>query len=232
MIRGAWVLGFTGVLWLIRKQVNPVLLLIGLWWGYSLFAALLSERPYPHYLLQIVPAMALGLGMVVWLRKYLEQVMVIGLLLVTIWGIRVVDFWKYESRAYYDNFVAYATGRKDLAEYRSYFWAEMNDTYATEEYLSGKGADDEPIFVWSNKSAVMALGHHPAITKYVVAYHVDDFVGYELTMDQLEAAPPRYIVHVGRPEYYFPELEDFTNENYAVVWNRGIHTVYEQQLGD
>ncbi|KKR71573.1 MAG: hypothetical protein UU16_C0059G0009 [Candidatus Woesebacteria bacterium GW2011_GWA2_40_7] len=54
------------VSWLVRKQLSKNGLILAIWWGMGLFAALLSGRPYPHYLLQLVPVVSLALGMATW----------------------------------------------------------------------------------------------------------------------------------------------------------------------
>ncbi len=47
------------ILYLKRNKISKHFVFISLWLIFSLFAATLSERPYPHYLIQVIPAVSL-----------------------------------------------------------------------------------------------------------------------------------------------------------------------------
>jgi len=45
-----------------------------IWFSFSLFAALLSSRPYPHYLIQVLPAFSLSFGFLALSKKWLKSI--------------------------------------------------------------------------------------------------------------------------------------------------------------
>ena len=86
--------GIATVLIGLRKKLGVTALAIGWWWAVTLFAALLSGRPYPHYLLQAAPATALGVGLLISGEKAVgvAGVVLIGLIL------GLFKFWMYNCR--------------------------------------------------------------------------------------------------------------------------------------
>ena len=63
--RGFLALGLSGGLVAIRKKIGDEVFGLGLWLVWGLFGALLSERPYPHYMIEVVPSLALLSGLMV-----------------------------------------------------------------------------------------------------------------------------------------------------------------------
>ena len=57
-----YLIGLVLLLSLFKKYLRPAVQFIFLWFAAALFASLLSNRPYPHYFIQLVPPLALLLS--------------------------------------------------------------------------------------------------------------------------------------------------------------------------
>jgi len=157
--------------------------LVIVWFLFSLFGALLSERPYPHYLIQpIVPGVIL-LGFLMFSKKKVLRMVVGGLGLITLLAVLKIRFWHYPIVPYYRNFIEYSIGKKTKEEYRAYFDSRVNQTYKLAEYLQTTTQPDDRVFIWGNEPYVYAIAERMPIGRYTVSYHIKDFNGYEETIN-------------------------------------------------
>ena len=124
------------LLWMSRRYKFSRWVSLNLvWFLMALFGALLSGRPYPHYLIQpAVPAVLL-LGVLIKSKKWSLRLAIIGVLLLSGFWWWQIKFWSYPLAAYYVNFEQYITKQKSLEEYRNYFDPRVNQVYNLESIL-------------------------------------------------------------------------------------------------
>nr|MBP7118940.1 hypothetical protein [Candidatus Woesebacteria bacterium] len=83
-----------GVLFFLKKKLSKPFVISSIWLATSLFAITLSERPYPHYFIQAIPAIALLVGLLV-ASKRMEQAYTV----IPLWAASIVllyyHFWYY-----------------------------------------------------------------------------------------------------------------------------------------
>ena len=204
------------ILFLWRQKISLPFKTIILWFFTSLFAALLSARPYPHYLLQVLPALALSFGLLslpeikIWVKSVAGYFSLI-LILVFI----SFHFWYYPNFAYFKNFYQFAFKLKSHQEYLDYFDRQASFIYQTATFLRSHSEPQEKIFIWGVRPSIYALAHRLPAGRYTVSYHIIDFQGDEETINSLRQSPPRWLVKVQDEKASFPQLQNFIEDNYV-----------------
>lgn len=197
-----------------RKMIDQKLFFLSCWFTACLFGVLLSTRPYPHYLIQILPPLIL---IVIYSKKYLLNAVVLMVLL--IYSIIHYKFYFYATTSYYQNFFQYITGQKNVELYRQYFGSYVNLYYQISSYIDQNCTPGDSIFVWSDDSYLYPLSNRLPSTKYVTAYHILDFNGYVETISQLKVTQPKIIVYNTLMNRPFTTLDQFII-NYYVLSNQ------------
>ena len=205
-----------GLIALGRKKLGERRVWLTLWFVITLFAALLSGRPYPHYLLQLAPALALLLT-----DKYLR----VPALAVLAGTMILFKFNVYPVFGYYHNFLVWAAGKIDTGAYYSHFNPQVNTNYQIAREVMMGSTPKEGLFVWGNEPAIYALSRRPVVGKYTVAYHVFDFRAQAETIAALHHHPPRYIVVITSPAL-LPGLWQFLSESYILTRTVGNAQIY------
>ncbi len=201
------------------------------WFLFSLFGALLSERPYPHYLIQpIVPGVIL-LGFLLFSKKRALKIVVVSLGLVTSLAIYQIRFWHYPIVPYYKNFIEYTLERKTKEEYRAYFDSRVNQTYKLAEYLQKTTQPDERVFIWGNEPYVYAIAKRLPIGRYTVSYHIKDFNGYKETIEAWDKYRPQVVIVMEYEEGEFEEMESRLATDYVMVKKIDQALIYRQVNG-
>lgn len=211
--RGMILFGFTGLLYAVRTRLDKRLVLGSLWLAFSFFGALLSGRPYPHYLLQPVVPLAL------WLPQLLitERLAAWGIVAyLSIWGVltgRQIGFWWYPTRPLYENFGQFVFGRISKQEYLSSFDGARRN-YQIGEYLAQRMEPADKLYVWGSDAAIYNITKKlPAGGKYIVNFHVHDLAKHDYVMENLSRSQPAYIVWLpGATE--FGSLEELLEREY------------------
>lgn len=228
-IRGAITAASIGVVWLLKQKLGSAFGLIALWFIGALFGSMLSGRPYPHYLIEVVPPGILLFGMMVIKVKkqdWAKFMVGLGLIALTFWAIVTYKFWYYKSISYYENFISYVLGNKNEEEYRK-FWGEgVIRNYEVADYIVSMTDPNEKIFVWGTEPAIYVLSNRLPVGKYTVSYHILDFGAKEETVDKLLEEKPRIIVKMMNEKSYFNGLEGILAEKYALVKKIGDAWIY------
>lgn len=207
-----------------RKKLTLPFLLANAWLLSSLFAITLSERPYPHYLIQAVPAMSLLFGMLVF-KKDIEQVLTIIPMFLAILVPVYYHFWHYPTLPYYERFLSFATGSINKEEYFDRFEGYVNRNYEIAKFLRESSKPDDQIFVWGDSSTIYALTRRFPPIKYVATYHIHDFANKEAVISAIDIKKPAYVIVLPEAED-FVELDAYLNLNYmqmktiddAIIW--------------
>jgi len=219
-IRGAITAASLGVIWLFKKRLGSAFGLVSLWFVGALFGSMLSGRPYPHYLVEVIPPGMILLGMMVYgvkKERWAKLAVGLGLIALTFWAIVAYKFWYYKSIPYYENFIGYVLGNKSDEEYRR-FWGEgVVRNYKVAEYIMGMTDPSEKIFVWGTEPAIYVLSDRLPVGRYTVAYHILDFDAADETIEALSKEEPRIIVMMSNEKNMFDELNWIITSEYALV---------------
>ena len=231
--RGLILLVFLVLTFWQRKKLlrQPVILLVSLWLLLALFGALLSGRPYPHYLIQILaPFLILSGAMIVNLSFLIEEkrlfVLFLPIFLVPL-AFRVYNFYTYRVLDYYQNFAEFTLGKKNQDEYYRWFDGRVAANYQLARFIRDTVPENERIFIWGNEPCVYALSRHLPVGRYAVAYHIIDFDGYEETMEAIKKNRPLLIIFAPF-DRFFLDLNSFLEAGYlrgetvnkAQIWYR------------
>lgn len=215
LIRAGIVALGMGLMWLFRKKLSRQFMFTTSWLLLTLFAVTLSERPYPHYLIQSVAPLAILTAVLLTLES-IEQALVIIPLALAAFVPYYFHFWHYETLSYYERFAKYATGSLPREEYLLSFDGNVKRNYKIAEFIAANTTRDEKVFVWGNSSVVYALSRRLPPIKYVADYHISDFSSNEETFEFLEANPPHFVVIL--PESAeFSQLRAFLRSDYGFV---------------
>ena len=213
--------GLLAVLAILRGKWGHRLLLLGLWWIITLFAALLSGRPYPHYLLQMAPVLALGVAMLIS-GKQREGYLVAGLVAVLVAAVVAFKFYVYPVGSYYANFLSWIAGQKSKTAYFDSFGPDTGRNYQIARIIDAGTAPTEQIFVWGDQPMIYALSRRLPVGKYTTKYHILDFHSQLETIRQLADHPPRYIISFGA-ENQLPGLWALIKSRYILAdWMPGV----------
>lgn len=232
--------GFCVVLTLCKKYLSPAYQFILFWFGLSLFASLLSNRPYPHYYLQIAPALALILSGTIdeaiqaitstGIRAY-KNILgpLLGLLSITVFVsiLLLIDVRPYPTVKYYTTFMQLARGNISAAEYNQRFDAHMKDNYAAVEVM--QQCPDDHLFIWGTNPMLYALSDRIPTGRFTVSFHIKDFDAFDETYADLVEKAPSFIVVMNNENSDFPQFYEYLAAEYEQtpvtfdkfkLWNR------------
>jgi len=186
------------IVFLVKKKIlnNKIGFLLS-WLSATIFGALLSGRPYPHYLIQILPPFCL-LALSVW---------IVPIIIFLIFIVKKYDFYFHKTISYYQNF--YQQGNSV-----NYFGHQVSSIYEISKFIVANTSIDDKIFIWGDEQNIYALSNRLPVGRYTVAYHITDFNAHEETITALKKSPPPIIVYYSMPSRPFPALDEYLNELY------------------
>ncbi len=181
------------VLLLLRKKLSKPFIVASLWLATSLFAVTLSERPYPHYLIQSLPSISILVGLLL-ASKRIEQAYTIIPLWVASIVIVFYSFWYYPIPNYVERFTGIFTAQNNPSAYRNLFGPTVERTYKLAHFINLTTSPSDQIFIWKDGVPVYALSRRIPPIKYTAGYHIDDFSSHEETVQALASAKPTLII--------------------------------------
>lgn len=175
------------------KKITEKVGAVAVWWIIALFAALLSNRPYPHYLMQLVPALVLGIAIALTGsgRHKLIFGALTGSLLI---GLVIFKFYSYRPLGYYQNFFNWVTKQKTSADYFAYFDNRVTTNYQVAKILKNNSSIDDRVFIWGEESMVFVLSKRLPATKYFVKHHIEALGTANDTWRELRLNLPKYML--------------------------------------
>ena len=215
LIRASVVLLGLILIYLTRKKINKNFAFISGWLLLSLFAATLSERPYPHYLVQTIPSISLLLGILFAGNDLAQSLAVIPLTLAFFVPV-YFKFWYYPSFPFYKNFINLATGQITKREYLNHFGKEVERNYTIAKFIRETTSKKDRIFVWGDDAKVYALSRRLPPIKYVADYHIKDFWSKDEAQEKIIASRPKIVVIFPNSEN-LPKLESWLEVNYLKI---------------
>ena len=219
---------FTGslVLFIFRKKLSKKFILLSLWTLFSLFAVTLSERPYPHYLIQTVPPLAMLLT-ILFTEKSFEQSLVVLPLVLTVFVPFYYKFWLYPTVSYYTRFVRFVSKEDSKSTYLNGFSPTTERNYQIAEFLEQSSVAGDRVFMWDpDSAAVYSLSKRMPPIKYTVPYHVFDYSSREVEAKNIEDNPPKFIIL--NNSYPYPELGTLIRNKYLLVNQIGNTYIYSR----
>jgi len=214
------------------------------WTGVAFFGSLLSNRPYPHYFLQLVPPLSLLAGVVVFnIQKLLDlgsdlkmhSLFVlkasITLLLTIIIGsliwllITQLGVTGYPTVSYYQKWYKMATKQITPQEYNNSFDALVADNNQVASFL--KDQEGELMYIWGTNPVLYAQIKSIPADKFTVSFHVKDLNSYDQTLENIKLNQPNYIIMMKNEQGTFPALEAHVQSNYIVIENYTFYTLWK-----
>lgn len=209
------------------KLLKPTHQFALFWFSLALVASLLSNRPYPHYFLQVIPPLALVLALgaaqawnalkhkntrvaavVTAATAFLCLVMFVGTL-------KILHVGLYPTVSYYQKFISYSTGSLSQEEYYQSFNYLMKENYQVSQLLRSEAPDK--IFIWGTNPMLYALSGTRPVGKFTVAFHIEDLDVYQETMAALLEEKPLYIIVMKNQQTPLPGLNSLLNNSYIPV---------------
>jgi hypothetical protein len=198
----------------IKKIIDRKLTILFLWFSATIFGALLSTRPYPHYLIQVLSPFSF---MIIYLftNKITLKIrsLIVGLIFCLIFLCLKYKFYVYPVFSYYQNFYIHVFSLNS-PKYRNYFGNQINNTYQISDYLKSTTQENEKIFIWGDEPYIYALSSRLPVGRFTVAYHIADFNQYLNVINQLKIEYPKTIIYVPQENRPFPELDQFLKNYY------------------
>jgi|APSaa5957512622_1039677.scaffolds.fasta_scaffold04095_4 hypothetical protein len=201
------------------------------WFLFGLFGALLSERPYPHYLIQPIVPLAILISYFLFGRRKVMKLVVFGVGLISGFYYYQIKFWYYPIVPYYKNYIEYSLGRKSVDEYRNYFDWRVTQTYKVAEYVKESTVESDRLFIWGDEPYIYPLTDRLPIGRYTVAYHVVDFNGFDETLIAFDKFKPKVVIVMEYEKRPFPELKARLMTDYVLIKKIDQGLIYRRVNG-
>ena len=209
-------IGVAFVFWK-RKVISPPIAFIFLWFSFCSFNALFSGRPWTHYILVMMPATTLLIGLLFYKASPKIRTFTLGFLLIAVFIITA--FFKINlgsvGRAflYYQNFALFITNQKSTAAYSEYFDKKVTRDYEVAHFLAGKTKPGEVIFVWGNNPQIYVLSKTLPPGKYTVEYQISQSkITLAETAASIDRAKPKFIVILSETPNFPFSIYGYTNK--------------------
>lgn len=215
LIRGSIVFMTAILFYLKRNKLSKNFIFISLWLFFSLFGATLSERPYPHYLIQAVPAMSLLFGML-FTDEGIEQSLTLIPLTVAFFVPVFFNYYHYPTLSYYSRFVSFVSRGISKKEYLLSFDKNVIRNYDISNFLASSMGKKEKVFIVGDSATIYALSRKLPPIKYVADYHINDYSSLQNEVNILSQNLPKFIVILPQKMNLTP-LIPIIRQNYILV---------------
>jgi hypothetical protein len=222
------------LLWIFRLRIPAENLLIWAWLFFSFLGATLSSRPYPHYLIQVVPSFSLLIAAVLRQQRYLLVNLISVFLAVTatIKSLNLAPSVLGHQFEYYQNFKDYILEKKRIKDYFSFFDPVTIRNYRVAAYLRKETYPTDKIFIWGDEALIYKLAQRQAAGRFVVAHHINEITkAKQETIIALQKEKPKYILVVKPIKFDFSQLFEILAGEYnktGVIGNIDTYQVKNQ----
>lgn len=215
----------TSLLFLFKKRISKTEALVFLWFSFSLFSVLLSGRPYPHYIYQLVPSLCLVIFILFKGERFSRffAATFLGLLLVSVIKF---NFYVYPVLGYYRNFYLWITNQRSATDYINHF--NWNDSRNVEiaNYIKKNSSPDDKIYLAGDQPVIYALSDRRPAGSYLYQYQVFDFGKTDDLLTAFRSAPPKVIVIFLEEERFWEGFEDLLASKYVLATSIGNALIY------
>lgn len=214
-VRVVLLAGLITTMAIVRKRISKEFLFACLWLVFSLFAATLSQRPYPHYLIQSAAPIAILLGFFLT-NKTIEQSLSVIALMLAFFVPTFYKFYSYPTIPYYSRFISLITGKIDKATYLKSFSPNTERNYEIAKFLNMSSLPSDSVFVWDNDSpTIYALSRRLPPVKFVADYHINDYSNKSEVAKLLGKNNPKFIILTWN--HPFPEIQSLVRTKYILI---------------
>lgn len=217
-----------------------------LWLSAALYGAFFTARPYPHYLLEALPPLALAVAP--WLTVYRGRevagwsggrlVSAFGLAGATVWIFVVIYMpwpsWAHPERtpAYYSNFLAWKLGAQTEGQYNDFFDRRVNRNLRIVSYLKEHAAPGTFVLVWGEEPWIYPLANVLNPARFSVSYFAYEVpTGLDEVAQTVSTRKPRFVVWTKNKPLY-PTLQAALDRNYRLVASVDNADILERQAPD
>lgn len=199
------------------KRVSPTSKFLIIWTLTSWFGATLSSRPYPHYLLQLVPATVLLVAWTLNEKKIsIDRIFTGGVTLLIVATVLLLKFSFYPTIPYYSRFFQFLTKNITKEQYIQQYDGLMSENYELAKILIT--SKNPQIFIWGTNPTLYALAKKYPTGRFTVSFHIKDFPGaFEETYEDLIAVEPEYIVVMKNEDARFDNFFAYLYQNYVLI---------------
>lgn len=201
---------------------------LGWWLWLALFAALLSNRPYPHYFMQIVPP--LSLLVIAWLdpkMKWFTRGVLVLPAVLAVAALYLLQFRLYPFKEYYANYLKLSFGQLSEEEYAQSFNSLVGQNDVVAQEIVDNSAADDHLFIWGTNPMLYALTKRVPANRFTVAFHIHDMNVYEESLAEIKTYKPIYIVKM-KNEPDWPELESHLETHYIYALETADMILYRR----
>jgi hypothetical protein len=176
-----------------RKMYGLSFAFVSLWLSFSLFNAYFSQRPYTHYVLVLLPAFCLTIGLFVLNKNFSK---IAGVLMLSTFIAVILSFNLYAKTIYYyQNFAAFILDRQSVTAYEKFFDGSTPRDYEIANYINLYAKTSDNIFLWGNNAQLYKLTDKLPPGKYAATYHITSYKdGLSNTQAGLNIAKPKFII--------------------------------------
>jgi 4-amino-4-deoxy-L-arabinose transferase-like glycosyltransferase len=212
------------VLWYRRRVIQAHHVMIMSWFAASLVASTLSNRPYPHYFLQVLPPLVFCGGVaidavVAVLRRarYSRNALVVLALCVvcgaTAYGTgKLLQLGTYPTLSYYQHYWNWITGKLTWQAYAQAFHPFWQDNATLTSIIT---ANPEPyLFIWGDNPILYAQTGKIPVGRFTVAFHIKDFRAQQETLQAALEKKPPFVVVINDDRTTLPGLDGFLDTFY------------------
>ena len=218
----------TGLIYKWRIKLKFPFYLFALMIAWGLYGVFLSERPYPHYLIEIVPWAALLFTTLVLQKKPYQIIISLLLIFLTLSGTIKYKFWWYPHLPYYQNFLKFVLKKTSQEEYFKFFGDKVINDYKVGYYLKKYTKPDDRVFIWGDGVCIYSLSRRSPPGRYTVNYHIFDFNGFEETSKAIYEKKPEIIIKLSSEKRSFPELDKILANYYIRATSIGEAKIYHR----
>jgi hypothetical protein len=176
-----------------RKTYGLSFAFVSLWLGFSLFNAYFSQRPYTHYVLVLLPALCLTVGLFILNRNFSKLA---GVLMLSVFIAVLLSFNFYTKTIfYYQNFAAFMLNKQSVTAYERFFDQSTPRDYEIANFINLYAKTSDNLFLWGNNAQVYKMTNKLPPGKYAAAYHITSYKdGLSNTKAGLVINKPKFIV--------------------------------------
>ena len=213
------------VLLYFKNKISKTEALVFLWFSFSLFAVLLSGRPYPHYIYQLVPSLCLVIYFL--FKSEIFSRLLSGFLLGFLFiSIIKFNFYVYPVIGYYRNFYLFVTNQRSLDDYINHF--NWNDSRNIEiaNFIKKNTSPDDKIYLAGDQPVIYALADRRPAGSYLYQYQVFDFGKTDVLLAQFSSKPPKMVVVFRNEERFWRGFNELLASKYVLATSIGDASLY------
>ncbi len=185
-----------------KKKITQISAFLIIWAFFSFFAVKLSSRPYPHYLIQMIPPICLliGLGihkLIISKDKYIGFIKLSLILLLIYSFLALYSTQKlelgYVKETYLPQAYNYLFNKIDKNTWHNEFNTDAQRNFKLKNWLEKNNLQNENVFFYGNNPWIYKLAQINNPIRYTVYFHINERTEDEVIKD-LVLSNTEYIV--------------------------------------